>query len=102
MHVPSIVDLDEDALLELILLTKKALNVLKQVYKAESFNVGVNIGEASGAGIPEHVHIHVVPRWIGDTSFISTTANIRVIPEALEVTYHRLLEAWQEQISDTA
>ena len=101
MHVPSLVDLDDEALLELILLTKKALNALKQVYKAESFNVGVNIGEAAGAGIAEHVHIHVVPRWIGDTSFISTTANIRVIPEALEVTYNRLLEAWQKQISDT-
>lgn len=102
MHVPSLVDLDDDTLLELILLTKKALNALKQVYNADSFNIGVNIGEASGAGIAEHVHIHVVPRWVGDTSFISTTANTRVIPEALEATYNRLLEAWQEQESDTA
>jgi ATP adenylyltransferase len=94
-HVPSLIDLKEETLAELIVLTKDALRALREVYGAESFNIGVNIGEAAGAGVSEHVHIHVVPRWVGDTSFMSTTANTRVIPEALEDTYNRLKAAWQ-------
>jgi ATP adenylyltransferase len=93
-HVPTLVDLDEDTLAELMLLSRDALQVLGDVYGAESFNIGMNIGEPAGAGIAEHVHIHVVPRWIGDTSFMTTTAEARVIPEDLEVTYQRLHTAW--------
>lgn len=94
-HVPSLTDLDEETLAELMVLTKDALQALREVYGAESFNIGVNIGEAAGAGVAEHVHIHAVPRWVGDTSFMSSTADTRVIPEALEDTYHRLKEAWK-------
>lgn len=96
-HVPSLTDLDEDTLGELIILTKDALEVLRQVFGAESFNVGVNIGETAGAGIADHVHIHVVPRWAGDTSFMSTTGSTRVIPESLEETYNRLKSSWQKR-----
>lgn len=96
-HVPSLTDLDEATLTELIILTRDAIEVLRQVYGAESFNVGVNIGESAGAGIADHVHIHVVPRWAGDTSFMSTTASARVIPESLEKTYTRLKSSWQEK-----
>jgi ATP adenylyltransferase len=98
-HVPSLTDLDEATLAELITLTRDALEVLGEVYSAKSFNVGANIGEIAGAGIAEHVHIHVVPRWAGDTSFMTTSANTRVIPESLEKTYKRLRSAWESKTS---
>jgi ATP adenylyltransferase len=97
VHVPNLVQIEEDTLSEMILLTKDATQVLEDVYKAESYNIGVNIGEAAGAGVTEHVHIHVVPRWAGDTNFMSTTANTRVVPEELEKTYSRLRAAWQNK-----
>ncbi len=97
VHVPNLVQIKEDTLSEMMLLTKDATQVLEDVYKAESYNIGVNIGEAAGAGVAEHVHIHVVPRWAGDTNFMSTTANTRVIPEGLEKTYSRLRAAWQNK-----
>ncbi|NIM93125.1 MAG: HIT domain-containing protein [Anaerolineales bacterium] len=98
-HVHSLEMLDDDARAELIHLTSEAVRVLRVGYNAEAFNIGMNIGEAAGAGVADHVHIHVVPRWAGDTSFMSTTANTRVIPEALEETYIRIQAVWKEDIS---
>jgi ATP adenylyltransferase len=94
-HHPTIELLDSACRAELINLASQAVSVLRQAYGAEAFNLGINIGEAAGAGIAEHVHMHVLPRWMGDTNFMATTALTRVIPESLEVTYQRLLEAWQ-------
>lgn len=93
-HTPSIEDLDDKTLSDLMLVTRKSVRLLRRTYKAEAFNVGMNIGSAAGAGIADHVHIHVVPRWGGDTNFMSTTARTRVLPEALKVTYERLKSAW--------
>jgi ATP adenylyltransferase len=95
-HKPSIEDLDEETLAELIHLTNQALGVLRQTYNAQNFNIGINIGEASGAGITDHVHLHIVPRWSGDTSFMSTLAETRVLPESLQETFERLHSAWSE------
>ena len=95
-HSPTLEALDEATLTELMTLSSKGMVVLRAVYASEAFNVGMNIGEAAGAGVADHVHIHVVPRWAGDTNFMATTAETRVLPEALETTYSRLLAGWQK------
>ena len=98
-HRSSLDELDSETLSELMQLSSRALRVLRKVYQAESFNLGVNIGQAAGAGVADHVHIHVLPRWPGDTSFMATTAKTRVIPESLEETYARLRPIW-DQLTD--
>ena len=96
VHQPSIEDLDPETRQEMIELANQALGVLRSVYRPEAFNVGANIGSAAGAGIAEHVHIHVVPRWNGDTNFMSTIAETRVLPEDLAETYRRIRDQWQQ------
>jgi len=96
-HVPSIEMLDSSVQLELMQLTSDTISVLREVYGAEAFNVGINIGEAAGAGVAAHVHIHIVPRWSGDTNFMATTASTRVLPESLHETYERLRSAWKKR-----
>jgi ATP adenylyltransferase len=93
-HQPSLDQLDSRTRTELIELTSRFTLVLQQVYLPQGFNIGINMGEAAGAGIVDHIHIHVVPRWMGDTNFMSTLGMTRVLPEALEVTYQRLLAGW--------
>jgi ATP adenylyltransferase len=95
-HQPSLEGLELDTLNEMIELIQRGLKVLRTAYSAEGFNVGCNIGEAAGAGVEEHVHLHLVPRWLGDTNFMATTANTRVIPESLEETYKLLLDIWSK------
>jgi len=95
-HQPTLETLDDATQLDLMRLASRTLLVLRRTYAAESFNLGANIGRAAGAGIEGHVHLHVVPRWAGDTNFMATTAETRVIPESLETTYQRMLAAWQQ------
>jgi ATP adenylyltransferase len=95
-HQPSLEELDHDTLHEMIELVQHGLDVLRTAYSADGFNVGSNIGAAAGAGVEEHVHMHLVPRWLGDTNFMATTANTRVIPESLEETYTLLQEIWSK------
>lgn len=94
-HVPSLEDLESEVLTDMMLLTRRSLRALRQAYGADSFNVGANIGAPAGAGVADHVHLHVVPRWAGDTNFMATTAETRVIPEDLAQTYRRLDDAWR-------
>ncbi len=93
-HVASIEVLDSAALAEIMLLAKQALAALRGMYAPQAFNLGVNIGSAAGAGIADHVHMHVVPRWAGDSNFMTTVANTRVIPEDLEETYRLAVKHW--------
>ena len=89
-HVSSPEGMASEALMEWMSLAQMSLAVLREAYSPQGFNLGVNIGKASGAGVAGHVHLHVVPRWGGDTSFITVTAHTRVIPEWLDETYLRL------------
>lgn len=95
-HKPSLEALDPETRAEMMELATNCMRVIRKVYQPQGFNMGANIGEPAGAGVAEHVHIHIVPRWTGDTSFMTTVGDARVLPEALEETYHRLLEAWNE------
>jgi ATP adenylyltransferase len=94
-HASTLEELIPQARAEVMELTSQALSVLNEVYHPQGFNIGMNLGEAAGAGIAEHLHMHIVPRWIGDTNFMLTTASTRVLPEALEDTYQRIKEGWQ-------
>lgn len=89
-HQPSLEYLDPDSRAEMMELVSQSLVTLKEIYRPQAFNVGANIGEAAGAGVPGHVHMHIVPRWTGDTNFMSTLGETRVLPEALEDTYKRI------------
>jgi len=75
---------------EMMDLTKRSQTALRKVYTPSGFNVGMNLGTAAGAGIADHIHIHLLPRWTGDTNFMTTVGESRVIPEALDVTYAKL------------
>jgi ATP adenylyltransferase len=75
-------------------LSKRAVNALQKVYRPDGFNLGMNLGESAGAGVREHFHLHVVPRWTGDANFMSITAETRVLPEELGRTFERLKAAF--------
>ncbi|MBN1678739.1 MAG: HIT domain-containing protein [Anaerolineae bacterium] len=93
-HVPSIEPLPADALTDLMHTLNRALAALRTVYQPHGFNVGANIGEAAGAGIAEHFHLHVVPRWSGDSNFMTIAAGTRVIPDTLDASCQQLRAAW--------
>lgn len=93
-HQSTLEALDAEIRAEMFELANTGMRVLREVYKPQGFNIGVNIGEAAGAGITEHVHLHVVPRWMGDTNFMTSLGRTRVLPESLEETYQRVRIAW--------
>lgn len=95
-HLPSITQLEPSTRSELMELLNKAEQVVGNVYHPDGFNLGANIGEVGGAGVPGHVHFHLVPRWAGDTNFMSSIGETRVMPEDLAQTYQRIKEGWQD------
>ena len=95
-HQPALELLDASVRQEIIELTTQAMQVLKLVYTPEGFNIGANIGSAAGAGFAGHVHFHIVPRWGGDTNFMSTLGQARVLPEDLDTTWERVHTAWNK------
>jgi ATP adenylyltransferase len=94
-HKPSLELLEAASRAEIMDLSARAIQVLQELYSPQGYNLGMNIGNAAGAGISEHVHLHVVPRWVGDTNFMSAVSQTRVLPELLEETYKRVREAWE-------
>ncbi len=95
-HVASLEDLPAEVLTELMLLVNRSLAALRRAMSPEAFNVGANLGHAAGAGIVDHVHMHVVPRWEGDTNFLPVLADVRVVPEFLSDTYRKIRRAMEE------
>lgn len=89
-HFATLGDATADELLELVQLTQRAELVLREAYQPHGLNVGINIGKAAGAGLADHLHIHVVPRWNGDTNFMTTVGESRVLPESLQASADRL------------
>lgn len=93
-HVASLGLLADETLAEMMLLARDAERRLGMVYRPDGLNIGVNLGRAAGAGIAAHVHLHVLPRWVGDTNFMTVTGETRVVPEDLETTWRKLREVW--------
>ena len=93
-HIGSLGELNDDEALEIHRLAVAAIDVLTQAYGAGGFNLGWNLGRIAGAGIADHIHLHVVPRWGGDTNFMPVLADVKVLPEHLLETRDRLRESW--------
>ena len=95
-HVPSIEELDDSALLELMHLTRRSLATVRDAYSPEGFNIGINQGKVAGAGVEEHVHLHVVPRWGADTNFMPVIGSTRVLPQSLDDSWEELSRRFAE------
>ena len=93
-HVGEIEELGDDESAEVWRTLRAAVVALKAAYSPHGLNVGVNIGRVAGAGVPSHFHVHALPRWDGDTNFMTSVAETRVLPEALSVTLEKLKAAW--------
>jgi ATP adenylyltransferase len=93
-HLDTIVSATPDQLTEMMQLSQMIIAVLQKLYRPDGVNLGMNLGAAAGAGIREHFHLHVVPRWLGDANFVSVIGETRVLPEELGTTYQRMKAAW--------
>lgn len=92
--VQELTDLDDDEYDELWRGVRLATRAIQEAYRPHGINIGANLGRGAGAGIPDHLHIHVLPRWDGDTNFMTAIADVRVMPETLGTSWDRLREAW--------
>lgn len=97
VHKSSLETLDPETRVEMIEMVSRAEHILNHVYCPQGFNMGINIGKSAGAGIDTHIHFHVVPRWEGDSNFMSTLGETRVLPEELTESYRRIKAAWEAQ-----
>lgn len=95
-HVGSLTQLNDEQVLALMRLVQDSQRVLERLMSPEGFNIGVNVGRVAGAGIPDHVHVHVVPRWNGDTNFLPVLGEVKVVNEHLDRTWERLTAAFAE------
>jgi ATP adenylyltransferase len=95
-HVDSLDGATAEVLQEMILLAQQSQAHLREIYKPEGLNLGMNLGESAGAGIAGHIHLHVLPRWTGDTNFMTTVSETRVLPEDLPATYRKLSQSFRK------
>ena len=93
-HVGPVAELTEAESAELWSATQRALASIEKAYDPDGLNMGANLGRAAGAGLPAHVHLHVLPRWSADTNFMTSVAETRVMPETLQLSWKRLTDAW--------
>jgi len=93
-HLSSVVNASSEQTAEMMDLAKRAIDALTTVYHPEGFNMGMNLGHVAGAGVRDHFHLHVVPRWAGDSNFMTITGETRVLPEEVTTTYSRLKSRW--------
>lgn len=93
-HVRDLDEMRPEESAEMSAAVREAVAAVKTAYRPEGMNIGLNLGRAAGAGIPAHLHVHIVPRWIGDTNFMTAVANVRVLPEALGDSWAKLRAAW--------
>ncbi len=89
-HVKHLDELNNEELIEIITLASRCESILKKVYQPQGFNLGMNIGKCSGAGVDDHIHLHIIPRWDADTSFITAVGQTRIIPEDIKTTFKKL------------
>jgi ATP adenylyltransferase len=94
-HVPTLNELPPETLTEMMVLAQKIEAALAEIYKPEGFNLGMNLGRCAGAGVADHVHLHLLPRWTGDSSFMTTIGETRVQPEDLLTTYDKLAPSFR-------
>jgi diadenosine tetraphosphate (Ap4A) HIT family hydrolase len=96
-HAGGLEELTEPESAEVWTATRAAVSAIEQAYDPDGLNMGANLGRAAGAGIPAHVHLHVLPRWSGDTNFMTSIAGVRVMPETLQAGWKKLTEAWPQE-----
>jgi ATP adenylyltransferase len=100
-HVPTLAEAPEQAAAEMMWLARRAEANLREAYRPDGFNIGMNIGASAGAGIAGHIHMHVLPRWTGDANFMTTVGETRVLPEDLAATYEKLSRlSWERAPGD--
>jgi ATP adenylyltransferase len=95
-HCPDLEQLDDKELQDLLFLLRVSTRILREMLRPEGFNIGMNIGKVGGAGVDDHIHFHIVPRWIGDTNFMPVLGETKIIPEYLEKTYEKLHAAFRD------
>jgi ATP adenylyltransferase len=95
-HLDSLAGLREPAAHEMMRLAQRVETIIRSVYQPDGLNFGINLGESAGAGVADHLHIHALPRWSGDTNFMSVTAETRILPEVLEITWGKLNAAFKK------
>jgi ATP adenylyltransferase len=95
-HVKGLELLSQEERLDILTAVARSVEILKKVLSPEGFNVGLNLGKVAGAGVEEHMHFHIVPRWNGDNNYMTVLGEVRVIPEHIEETYDRLLPHFKE------
>jgi ATP adenylyltransferase len=95
-HISSFDSLSPDEKLDLVNMVERSVSVLKEVMDPAGFNIGMNLGRVAGAGVEDHMHFHIVPRWSGDTNYMTVFGEVRIIPEHIRATYEKLLPFFKE------